>query len=60
MSTTIQEPLLPFIPLLYIAWADGTLEKEEIIYIEKQIKENKTLKTETKKIICGWLDPIIY
>ena len=50
MSTTIQESLLPFIPLLYIAWADGILEKDEIIYIEKQIKENDTLKPEIKKI----------
>jgi len=57
MSTTLQEPLLPFIPLLYIAWADGILEQEEILYIEKQISENKTLKPETKKIICKWLEP---
>ena len=57
MSVTIQKPLLPFIPLLYIAWADGILEEEEIVYIEKQIKENTSLKIETKQIVCKWLNP---
>jgi len=58
MSTTVQDPLLPFIPLLYIAWADGILEENEITYIESKIKENTSLKPATKKIICKWLDPL--
>ena len=57
METTIQDSLLPFIPLLYIAWADGILEKEEIVFIEKQIQNNDELKAETKNIICKWLNP---
>jgi len=57
MSTKIQDSLLPFIPLLYIAWADGILEESEIDYIEKQIKENTSLKPETKRILAKWLDP---
>lgn len=57
MSTKIQESLLPFIPLLYIAWADGVLEENEIEYIEQRIAENKTIKPVTKKLVCKWLDP---
>lgn len=57
MSATIQKPLLPFIPLLYVAWADGVLDENEIDYIEQQIKNNNTIRTETKKLVCKWLDP---
>jgi len=57
MSATIQDSLIPFIPLLFVAWADGVLEAIEIEYIEQQIQENKTIKTETKNLVCKWLDP---
>jgi len=57
MSVHIKESILPFIPLLYIAWADGILEEKEIEYIERLIKENTTIKPETKKLVCKWLDP---
>jgi len=53
----MKDSLLPFIPLLYIAWADGVLEESEIEYIEQRIKENKTIKVETKKVVCNWLNP---
>lgn len=57
MSAVIQDQLIPFIPLLYVAWADGVLEKSEIDYIEIQIKNNRSLKLETKKMVCKWLNP---
>jgi len=57
MSATIQQPLIPFIPLLYVAWADGILEPGEIEYIENQIKTNSSLKPETKNLVCKWLNP---
>jgi len=56
MSATIQDPLIPFIPLLYVAWADGVLETNEIEYIENQIQSNHSIKPETKNLICKWLD----
>ena len=56
MSATIQDPLIPFIPLLYVAWADGVLETNEIEYIENQIQSNNSIKPETKNLICKWLD----
>jgi len=57
MSAAIQDPLIPFIPLLYVAWADGILEQNEIEYIENQIQTNSSLKPETKKLVCKWLNP---
>lgn len=57
MSATIQDPLIPFIPLLYVAWADGILEASEIEYIENQIQSNSSLKPETKNLVCKWLNP---
>jgi len=57
MSAAIQDPLIPFIPLLYVAWADGVLEEKEIEYIENQIQTNSSLKPETKNLVCKWLNP---
>jgi len=57
MSAVIQDPLIPFIPLLYVAWADGVLEENEIEYIENQIQNNSSLKPETKKMVSKWLNP---
>jgi len=57
MSAEIQDPLIPFIPLLYVAWADGVLEENEIEYIENQIQSNNSLKPETKNLVCKWLNP---
>ena len=57
MSVSIQDPLLPFLPLLYIAWADGVLEETEINFINKKINDNKTIKSETKDMVCKWLNP---
>lgn len=56
-SISIPDSLLPFIPLLYIAWADDVLEEHEIAYIKKQIDQNKTIKEETKLIVYKWLNP---
>jgi len=57
MSVVIQDSLIPFIPLLYVAWADGVLEENEIEYIENQIQSNSSLKPETKNLVCKWLNP---
>ncbi|MGJ8684526.1 MAG: acyl-CoA dehydrogenase family protein [Nonlabens sp.] len=56
-SISIQDSLLPFLPLLYIAWADGVLEEHEIEYIKQQIEENDKIKLGTKKMVYTWLDP---
>ncbi|WP_438969350.1 acyl-CoA dehydrogenase family protein [Nonlabens sp.] len=56
-SISIPDSLLPFIPLLYIAWADGVLEEHEIAYIKKQIDENETIKQATKLMVYKWLEP---
>ncbi|PQJ32215.1 acyl-CoA oxidase [Nonlabens arenilitoris] len=56
-SINIQDSLLPFLPLLYIAWADGILEKHEIDYIKNQIDDNNTITDATKQLISKWLDP---
>ncbi|GAK89313.1 hypothetical protein JCM19297_1141 [Nonlabens ulvanivorans] len=56
-SLSIQDSLLPFLPLLYIAWGDGVLEEHEMAFIKKQIEENDTINPDTKLLVYKWLDP---
>jgi len=48
---------LPFLPMLYLAWADGTLSASEIQAFHEIALEGDLLKPESKKQIQTWLDP---
>ena len=49
--------LLPFLPMLYVAWADAVLTPAEIKHISTQIDAQSWLKTSEKAILKRWLDP---
>ncbi|MGI9544804.1 MAG: acyl-CoA dehydrogenase [Cyclobacteriaceae bacterium] len=49
--------LLIFLPMLYVAWSDSVLTSEEIVSIEKRIKEQAWLSEAEKQFICTRLDP---
>lgn len=49
--------VLPFLPLLYVAWSDAVLTPSEIRTIEKVVSEQKWLKPSERKMIKQWLNP---
>ena len=46
-----------FEPMIYIAWADGGLEPEELDAISRQIAQHPELGAELKRDLAAWLDP---
>ncbi len=46
-----------FIPLLYVAWADGLLSPSEVKLIDQQINSLDELSQSEKEILRGWIDP---
>jgi len=49
--------LLPFIPVLYIAWSDCVLTPTEIATIRQQIDGQTWLTEEEQHTLTAWLDP---
>src|SRR6185295_10695363 len=49
--------LLPFLPLLYVAWADGSLEPEELRLIGDRIGTASELTSTVRAALQRWLDP---
>ena len=49
-------PLLPFLPLIYVAWADGELSAEEATRIRARIEE-QDLEPDCRERLGRWLDP---
>jgi acyl-CoA oxidase len=63
---SVQEPniletesagLLQFLPMLYVAWVDGTLSDGELQRISGMIEKQKWLTKDEKKTLKGWLNP---
>src|SRR6185295_697314 len=54
----LEDPhLLPFLPLLYLAWADGSLEPEEIRQIGDQVSAARGVAPGLCAALRRWLDP---
>lgn len=49
--------LAPFLPMVYVAWADGNLEPEEIGLICGEIRRRAELPGPCSEVLGGWLDP---
>lgn len=49
--------LLPFLPLLYVAWADGNLEAHEIEGARVRLKAVPNLTPAQRATLERWLDP---
>ena len=49
--------LLPFLPLLYVAWADGDLERHEIEAARAKLKAVPELTPAQRSALERWLDP---
>nr|MDQ3036988.1 acyl-CoA oxidase [Myxococcota bacterium] len=49
--------LRPFLPLLYIAWADGDLEPDQRAVIASRIEAQPWLRPAARDAVERWLDP---
>ncbi|MFQ5527885.1 MAG: acyl-CoA dehydrogenase [Thermoanaerobaculia bacterium] len=50
-------PLLPFLPLIYVAWADGELTNAEIGAVSAQVSAQGGLDAGCRRRLASWLDP---
>ncbi len=48
--------LLPFAPLLYVAWADGELSDAEFAVVRQHVASAR-ISAELRDSLSGWLDP---
>lgn len=56
---TLADPrLVPFLPMIYLAWADGDLTPEEIDRICGRMDEVEGIDVECKTAFKAWLDPL--
>ncbi|MDH3746192.1 MAG: acyl-CoA dehydrogenase family protein [Acidobacteriota bacterium] len=54
----IDDPaLLPYLPMLYVAWADGDLEPSEIRSICRTLTEAQDDEKQCRDLLGSWLDP---
>jgi acyl-CoA oxidase len=56
-SAGAEAALLPFAPLLYVAWVDGTLSAAELAGIAALTDDIGALPPATRKLLRRWLDP---
>jgi len=49
--------LLPYLPMLYVAWADGDLEPVEIRAICSRLGTTEGMDDKCQQSLQGWLDP---
>jgi len=57
ISTDIDECVLPFLPMLYVAWSDAVLSPSELRSIDKVVHGHCCLKPAERKMLKQWLDP---
>jgi acyl-CoA oxidase len=48
--------LLPFLPLVYVAWSDGVLSPEELARIVDRVAHHDWLDDEARALLRSWLD----
>ncbi len=56
-STSYTATVRSFIPLLYVAWADGLLSPSEVQLIHNRINDLPHLTDEEKELLFRWSDP---
>lgn len=49
--------LSPYLPLVYLAWADGDLTAAEISTIQRRVRRIDELPDDARSSLCAWLDP---
>lgn len=54
---TEHDRLVPIVPMIYVAWADGDLTPEEVRNIRAEAADQTWLDEEAKRRLARWLDP---
>lgn len=54
---TSDPQLWPFLPLLFVAWADGELIDDEVATLRQQLAADPTITPEAAATLLAWLDP---
>lgn len=49
--------LLPFFPMIYVAWASGSVSGEELEAIHQRMADSPDLDADSRLVLAGWLDP---
>ena len=57
-SDSYSSGLLKFLPILYVAWADAILNRDEIDEINQMIKKQAWLTEEEQLQLAKWLNPL--
>jgi acyl-CoA oxidase len=54
----VEDPrLVPFLPLIYVAWSDGDLTPDEIREICRRIDRREDIDHDCREVLARWLDP---
>jgi acyl-CoA oxidase len=57
-SLPLEDPrILPFLPMIYVAWSDGDLTHAEAEAICRQAREAEGLDCDCQEALGAWLDP---
>lgn len=58
MSAALDDPQVrPFLPMLYVAWADGELTAEELASFRSRLDDMPWLGQGARETLSAWLDP---
>lgn len=49
--------VLPLLPMIYVAWADGVLSEEELQAISEKVREQSWLDERSRTAVCAMLNP---
>ena len=49
--------VLPLLPMIYVAWADGVLSEEELQAISGKVREQSWLDERSRNAVCALLNP---
>ncbi len=49
--------VLPFLPMIYVAWADGDLAREELEGLKAAVESKPPMSVRARAAVLGWLDP---
>ena len=57
-TALLEDPQLrPFLPLLWVAWSDGDLEREELRAVAERMEAMPWLRPAARAALASWLDP---
>ena len=53
----MENNLLPFLPMLYVAWSDAILDGPELEALSQKMQDQTWLSPPDKQVLAHWMDP---